>query len=147
MRYGNSGTFTQNASHSPDFLLGYAFTIPQAFTLTAFGVNVLTAPSGGQGKFALYSDAGGTPGTLLASTQAVVIGAGRQEFPASASTQLSAGTYWLMTNFNVTTAVAHGTASATPRYRSLSFSSALPTSFGTASSYSDTQINTWVVGF
>jgi hypothetical protein len=147
VRYGNSGTFTTASSHTAGYLLGYSFSVPTAFTLTSFGINISSVPAGGQGRFALYSNSSGAPGTLLASTPLVTLSAGRQEYTASASVPLTAGTYWLMSNFSLDTSVFHSSTSVTSDYRALTTSMALPTTFGTPQTFTATEINTWVVGF
>ncbi|MFT3712203.1 MAG: hypothetical protein QM817_31550 [Archangium sp.] len=147
VRYGNSGTFSSANTHQGPYLLGHTITVPATFTLTHFGINLSSAPSGATARYALYTNSAGAPGTLVASTATVTSTAGRTEIPATAQTTVTAGTYWLMSNFSTDTSVFHGTNTATTAYRSLTITTALPTTFGTATTYSGTEINAWVVGF
>lgn len=146
--YGNAGNFTDVSSHGGDFLLGYAITIPSTFVLTGFGVFVDSNPSMSQGRFALYDDTGTGPGMLVASTNQVsLISSGRQEVPAVSNPTLVAGKYWLVANFNQATPIRHSENPVSIQYRALNFSQPLPTVFGTTTTYTGTEINTWVVGF
>ena len=85
---------------------------------------------------ALYTDNDGVPDSLFASSAiTTVTGSGVLELDVT-DQSLPAGTYWIMAVYSSTASISFTTStSATVKYRALNFGSSLPTSFGSASSY------------
>jgi len=80
-------------------------TISQSVTVTALGV-VGQAATGAQGTLALYENAGGVPGSLVAQTgTTTVIAAGPNEIATTAQVPITAGTYWIGAEYNATAAI------------------------------------------
>jgi hypothetical protein len=64
-------------------------------TVTALGVVGNQPNAGLQGFLALYTDMGGTPGTLTAVTNTFSVQTGAQEVPVVAPIALPPATYWI----------------------------------------------------
>jgi len=124
--------------------LGSKLVVPQASTLDAFALIAVT--SGYQVQMALYTDSSGEPGSLFASS-AVTTVPGSGVFKLDVADQpLPAGTYWIMAVYSSTASISKSTStSATVKYRSLSFGSSLPTSFGSASTYTGQEFNYYLI--
>ena len=94
-------------------------------------------------KCAIYSDSGGYPSTLIATTQvvSVVMDTGWVTFPFSSSVILQAGPYWLsfIADSSSASSVAFtydlGDSSQSARADSADFSSEFTSSFGTVLAY------------
>lgn len=125
------GQFVQLDGSMPvagDFLIGSAISVSRPGSLLAFGIIAPPTPAGHQIQMALYADAGGNPGALVASTPATTLTGGRQEVTVS-PTSLTSGRYWLMWLYNTVTDVY--VPSPTPgydtsKYVNLTFGSPLP---------------------
>jgi hypothetical protein len=103
VRYGYTSAFSGGSSSTSGFgvnyLLGEVISIPSAMTLTALGSVVYTA--GTHMILALYTNSGGAPGSLLASTASTTMVAGVMELPV-ANVTLAAGSYWIMGEYDGT---------------------------------------------
>lgn len=82
------------AGWGPDSLRGFAITVPRKTTVYAFGTRGVS--TAGNFQMALYTDSAGAPSALVAHSSGAPLLAGDQEVPATAPTQLVAGTYWVM---------------------------------------------------
>ena len=144
MYIGNDTEFSSSSSHAANYLLGSKITVPTATTLDTFGV--IFKSGSADYKMALYTDSSGNPGTLVAQTGTLTYsGSGRVE-PDIADVALPAGDYWIMAIFNTTASLGISYASGTTvKYRGLSFSSPLPTTFGSPTTYSGQEVNDYIV--
>ena len=78
--YGNYNDLGGNSNHSPNFLLGSKYTATQPVTLLSAGVIFRT--SGYMWNIGLYTNSGGLPDQLVATTGAFAVTAmGRVETP------------------------------------------------------------------
>ncbi len=120
--------------------------MPSDLTLLQFGV---ISRGAGQGmQMALYTNAGSAPGTLVAQTAATTMFVGNMELnPTAGPVFLTAGTYWIMAIYNATAQFGFTTAAGTNvvAYRSWTFGSALPTTFGTPTTYTGQSFNYYLV--
>jgi len=139
---GNPIEFPSSGSHSPNFLLGSPLSVTTTTTLTHLAV--IGKAAGPQFQLALYTDVAGNPGTLIASTPAQALAVGVQEI-AVTPTALPAGTYWFMGIYQSTAGIGLAlTASAVVKYISLSFGSALPTTFPPPTTYTGQEFNYYI---
>jgi hypothetical protein len=99
-------------------------------------------------KIGLYTDAGGTPGTLLTSAEGSVAGAGAQEIPVPQKTVFP-GTYWIATNFAAATYI-HADPATLVTYKyvsSFGYANPLPSSFPAPSTTTYRVMNYYLKGF
>ena len=143
--YGNYTDLPQSSSHSANYLLGSAISVDQPVTLSAAGIIFRT--SGYDANVGLYSDVGGHPSQLLATTGSFLVGTtGRVETAFLSTPTLGPGTYWFMADFDAFASVGYNQPTgALVDYRSLTFTSTLPTTFGTATEYSGQSFNYYLV--
>jgi hypothetical protein len=109
-------------------MLGYFVHTPNnAVTLYKFGIIVGASPA--KVRFGLYRDNGSAlPGTLVASTGAVTLVAGRNEVAATPVTLAANTNYYILAVFESATNVGHDTgASTTWHYKSMIFANPFPT--------------------
>lgn len=142
-RYGFFNEFAQISGHDSNFLLGSRITVPAASTLTH--LCLIAKGAGPQVKIGLYTDVGGEPGQLIASTLATTLVAGRLEIPV-AETALAAGDYWFMAVYNTTASIGFNTANAAAvvKYTAHSFATPLPATFPTPMTYSGQEFNYYI---
>jgi hypothetical protein len=141
--YGNATPYGEMSSHAPSFLLGskLALAVPAQLTHLA----VITHDAGPMVQLALYTDAGNTPGALMASTAATTMVLGTMELPV-AQTALPAGDYWIMGNYSASTSIGidFSDANALVAYVTLSFGAALPDPFGAPQTYTGQKFNYYI---
>ena len=141
---GFAGSTTQGASSinvGANTLFGMPFTTVAPIVLASMNFYV-TAPltAGTQGRVAIFADAGGSPGALVASTEAQTVVIGRNE--AVMSLGLPAGAYWLMVVFDNTTYLSYNAVAATNKFVSHTFGNAMPNPFpGTHSTIAGAQFS------
>jgi hypothetical protein len=126
-RYGYPSITTEGTASSfgRDYLLGEQIYIGTSIIVTKLAVNALA--SGPYVVMALYSDYGGAPSALLASTPSTTMVAGSNEIPVLVPASIPAGYYWIMAVYSADADVACDTATdSTYRYISLPFGTALP---------------------
>ncbi len=87
----NGENWTQN------YLKGNTFTITSGGNLTGLGYNGLVATGFGY-RMAIYTDASGNPGTLVAYTNTVTVTTGTIVIPVVTPTVIPAGIYWIVSN-------------------------------------------------
>jgi hypothetical protein len=133
-----------------DLLIATRIQISCRSDLLRLGARFMTAD--GSVRFALYTDAAGVPGNVVAGTDAVPVSVGTTEAEAS-STVLDEGFYWVVSNLSSATAAPLQDSSASvpansSRYANYAFSTAVwaPVSFP-ASSGLATLFNQYVVVF
>jgi len=92
-------SYTLNAGWTNGAWLAQTYSLASTATLTGFGLNS-AAGSGVAFRMAMYTDASGTPGTLVsASNQSTMaLGPNIQSIPAY--TVIPAGNYWLVAIYN-----------------------------------------------
>lgn len=101
VRYGFPSPLTNTATNfNPGFLFGEEITVSEPITVIKLGANLLTS-SGGSAIFALYTNSGGLPSTLVVNTVSAPVVAGLNEIP-TAPTPIEAGTYWIMAEYSAT---------------------------------------------
>jgi len=145
IHYGNDSVFSTSGSFGANYLLGEVITVTDQFNLTSAG-SIFRATSG-TFKAGIYSNISGSPGTLLAQTDVYTItAAGNVEIPVLSSVTLDPGDYWFMGIYSSNTNNWYSTTGGTVKYKSLSFSSDLPSDFGTALSYSGQDFNYYLGG-
>lgn len=145
-RLGHPTPLGESSTHAPDFLLGEQLVVPTNLTLRQFGVLAISA--GPLMKLALYTNAGGAPGTLVAQTAATAMVTGAMELaPTAGPVALPAGTYWFVGVYATGASIGYTTAAGTNvvQYRALPFGSALPSPFGAPLTYTGQSFNYYLV--
>ena len=132
-------------SYAANYLLGYPITVSSSFTLEEFAL--IAKGTSANVMMALYDDTGtgGGPGALVASTAASTLALGDNRFSTTATT-IAPGTYYLAAVYNNSAQISYGVGTSTGYYRVLTFGS-LPATFGTASAYTSTVANYYLVGY
>ena len=137
-------------THGVGYLLGEQVTLSSAITLTAFGIRLdASDPGTGSVQFALYSDSGGTPSSLVAEAAGASVVPGDNEISVDGgSVSLAAGTYWLMkaSDQNIFL-VEEASSSATVYYKVFTYGGSLSSTWSGGSSYTDGIFATWLVGY
>ena len=146
---GNDVEFADSSNHSPDYLLGPAIVVPSDMTLTALALIGKAATA--NVRMALYSDSGGAPDALIVETASTPVPVGVLEIPVT-PTALPAGTYWIMAVYDTSASIGilstpHKKGKGLSLYQSMSFSSAMPDPFGTASLNLNQVFNYYIVGY
>lgn len=119
---------------------GGRINLGQAGELRSIGLET-TVGMTTMGKFGLYTDSSGRPGTVIADlSQAQAVQSGKNVFPVPA-TMVPAGDYWLVAIFDRNTPVASATnASATYGYIAGSFSDPMPATMPSWGTTTNTQL-------
>jgi hypothetical protein len=143
VNYGNDQEFTENSSHGANYLLGSLINVPVASTLTHLAV--ITKGNAANMKLALYTSAGGDPGTLVAQTPSTAMTTGTMEL-AVTNVALPAGDYWFMGVYSTSASIGYDTSqsAAVVKYVSHSFSSALPSTFPAPQTYTGQRFNYYI---
>ncbi len=137
MQLGTSNTFSAN------YLLGHRVTVTAAGTIATFGL--FNQSTTGRAQMALYTDASGRPGTLVAQTAAFTVTGGRQEIAATPLAPLAAGTYWLMAVYERDHAgYAMRPSTNSTAYVSFTFGRTPPSTFPTPTFYTGDTINYYI---
>jgi hypothetical protein len=141
--FGNVVEFPEASAHSAGYLLGDPLVLPRAGMLTH--LCVIAKDAGPHVMLALYADAGGDPGTLVASTAAMPMTAGAMEVPI-APAPVAPGTYWMMGVYDADASIGidESDPNAPVRYAPEAFGSSLPNPFGSALEYSGQRFNYYV---
>jgi hypothetical protein len=141
--FGNDVEFPEASAHSADFLLGSDVMLPQTAMLTH--LCVIAKSAGPNVELALYADANGAPGELVAATAPTSMSVGRMEIPV-APTALPPGKYWMMGVYDSDASIGidESDPSMPDRYTSQPFASALPDPFGPANEYSGQRFNYYI---
>lgn len=144
-RVGNHDPLGTPSGHGADFLLGAPILVPDAVTVQGFGVQMMaTGPSG---HFALYTDVGGAPGTLVAETADVTpSSAGANEFAATSAVAIPSGRYWLMGVWNTLTSIGYTEdTDAVVHYIPHAYGTPLPPVFPAPTTYTGQDFNYWLI--
>jgi hypothetical protein len=96
---------------------------------------------------ALYTNVGGAPSALVASTSVATIVAGNNRLSVTPSVAIAAGTYWIVAEYNAVASICtDSSTSNTLDFVSASFD-ALPSTFGTPKSAMGTaDLDYYVIG-
>ncbi|MCX6879153.1 MAG: choice-of-anchor D domain-containing protein, partial [Verrucomicrobia bacterium] len=139
--YGNYTPLPLNSSHAENYLLGSLVNIAADGELEFFGLDARA--TGPNANFGLYTDLGGNPDTLVATTGVFNLDVvGYIEKPPTAPVTLTAGNYWIMGVFNTVASIGYSnTVPDVVKYRSLTFTSSLPGSFGATTSFTGQKFN------
>ncbi len=140
--YGYTTDFITSGVYTQNYLLGIAIDIAEESTVTHFGI--ISAGPGPNVRFALYSDGGGKPGTLVIGSSPAFLQGGMQEVEVPA-TKVQAGTYWVMALYDSTALIGSDQAEDEKvYYRALNFGDPYPAAFGAGLSYEGSRSNYWV---
>jgi hypothetical protein len=143
-RFGDTDDYNETSIIQPNHLLGQLINVPRASTLTHWGI--ITRKGGGQVRFALYTDDGGSPGTLVTGSLVQPLELGVQEIVTGAPKAIAPGNYWLMANFDSVTEVAGDEDSGDQdiiKYKETSYLGN-PGTFGEALQYTGQRLNYWI---
>ena len=136
-------TYTTPSSFGKDYLLGTNYSLITTGTLTALGYK--GNGTGSAMQMAIYTDAAGLVGTLVAVTATTTNGTGVINIPVITPTVIPAGKYWVMAIYqlNSLNEVCYTTsATNTVSYIALPFGSAPPTS-ASWTTYTGQDFNYW----
>ena len=126
-RLGEFTAFTDNAGLqiAAGTLAGQTVTTDTATVLMRLGV--IPQTGGYNGRLALYTNSGGAPAALVASTSLTQIPGPPQEIRVVTPTALAQDTYWIMANFDAAAPIKRSAATNTTiRFITLATSQALP---------------------
>jgi hypothetical protein len=141
--YGYDTPFTDGQTGLGDLMVAQQLTIPVDGFVTHLGL--IGVADGTSAKLALYSDSGGAPDALLASTPATLVVEGAMELPVPA-TGVVAGTYWLAVIYSGGTIIpVDFNSTVLQKYKAQSFASPFPDPYdGPPSSASSNPYNLYV---
>jgi hypothetical protein len=144
---GNREDFGGSSTFGLNYLLGWRIHVPATSTLRRFGLISRTA--GVHGKYALYGDVGGVPGTLVTQIPSQTLVVGVNEF-GTPPTTLAAGYYWFMGVYDGQPNIAAHTMSGTgveTKYITHTFANAIPLDFPPMHTtyVASLAVNWWVV--
>ncbi|MFZ5441422.1 MAG: InlB B-repeat-containing protein, partial [Myxococcota bacterium] len=142
---GNYTPLPNNSSHSANYLLGNRITVPSTVSLSKFGV--IGRAAGPSVIMALYTDAGGAPGSLVARTASTPLIVGNLELSPLSATTLVAGTYWIMAEYSSSASIGTDSSVSTNfiSYVSHTFGTTLPNPFGAPQTYDGSTFNYYLV--
>ena len=130
-----------------DHLLGEPINITSAITVSKLAVNVVHVGTDKHVVMALYQDASGVPGGLVAWTPATTLVEGRNEIPVNTPVAIAAGTYWLMAVYDTTPQIATDTALDNRIvYILFTFSADVPSAFPGGYGYWQQHLGYYVIG-
>ncbi len=143
MTYGQATQLPTSNSFGGNYLLGHRVTVTAAGTIATFGI--FNQSTVGRGMMALYTDASGRPGTLVARTEAFAITGGRQEIAAMPTAPIAAGSYWLMAVYDRdNTGYSDRSSSNSIAYIVFTFGTTPPTTFPTPMTYTSGTFNYYI---
>jgi len=123
--YGNYDDLGDDSNHRPDTLLGEVITIGQTVELLSAGVIFRT--SGFNVKIGIYSDTGGQPDQLIATTGPIAVtGTGRTEITLLTNPVVGPGDYWFMAVYDDWASVGFAITSGEVSWLDWDYAWALP---------------------
>jgi hypothetical protein len=143
--YGNYNSLGSVSNIATGYLFAVPVTLPSGglrqLGFLADSTNTATL------RMALYTDSGGAPGTLLASTTDFVGATGRAELAPTTNPAVSAGNYWIAwMNTGANARVSYSaTGGAGVVYRPWTYATGFPATFGTTS-FAPSQRNAFYAG-
>jgi hypothetical protein len=142
---GNHDPLDLPSNHARNYILGTAVDVPDDVTVRGFGVQMRAV--GPRGRFALYTNVGGAPGSLVAQTTDVTPASlGGNEFAATAPVAIPRGRYWLMGVWETDASLGYTESTdAVVQYTAHTLGTALPTSFPAPSTYTGQDFNYWLI--
>ena len=142
--------FSGSVTVAAGTVIAFKISVPVTTTLDSFGVYI----PGGTGDFrmALYADAAGAPGNLVAAMpqrQSIAAGANIGNLiPDSADPTIQVGTYWVALRIAQSTALSQSTTTAgNDCFTSVTIANldaAWPSPFGTHQCATDNAVNFWI---
>jgi len=147
------GVSASGATEAHDAATIYAqeVTLAADITVTGFGIAVDTLASGGtNGIIGLYSDSGSGPGSLLVSSDLEALSTGDNDLDSTSWTAVTAGTYWIVVNYDAsddTTVTADSATTATIYTEADGGSSSLPASWTGTDTSTEALYAWWLVGY
>lgn len=143
-QFGDPDDYNSTVYVPQDYLLGQKVQVDRLSIVTHIGV--ITRKGGTKGRFSLYTDDNGSPGTYVAGTFYVDIKLGGQKIPVTIEKGLQPGNYWLVARYNAMTEVAGNPAAGTGaviKYKYQTVDGA-PGTFGAAEEYTGERLNYWL---
>jgi hypothetical protein len=138
--FNPAGTSTTGSG----YLFGQQFTTASPSTVVRLGF--ITGASAKTAQLALYSDVGGNPDALVASTAVFSVVNGVNEVAVTSPAALPAGAYWIMTVFSDATLILESTGSnSTIKDVAFSIGTPLPTTFPSATTATVETYNLYAV--
>jgi len=138
-------------AHDAATIYAQEVTLADDITVTGFGIEIDSLASGGtDGIIGLYSDTGSGPGSLLVSSDLETLAAGDNELDSTSWTAVTAGTYWIVVNYDATddtSVVADSSSTATIYTESDAGSSSLPASWSGTTTSTEALYAWWLVGY
>jgi hypothetical protein len=143
MQFGGSVTVAAGT------VIAFKISVPVTTTLDSFGVYI----PGGTGDFrmALYADAAGAPGSLVAAMpqrQSIAAGANIGNLvPDSSDPTIQVGTYWVALRIAQSTALSQGTTAGNDCFTTVTIANldaAWPNPFGNHQCATDNAVNFWI---
>lgn len=118
-----------------NYMEGAPYMLATSGTLQSLSVYVGATPAGAHLRLALYTDAAGSPGTVVAQTGEAIASAGWNNLPLSGGPVLAPGTYWILAQTDNVGTVWRYQSSATMlvwhQFSYGSFPAAAPTGWST----------------
>ncbi|MDP2308678.1 MAG: hypothetical protein Q8P18_21835, partial [Pseudomonadota bacterium] len=148
---GNTTDYPSTGNNATNYLFAQSVTISSAVQLYEMGQQYDIVGTGTEVKFALYTNSAGAPGTLVAYTAAgTPTSTGTFEIEiVGAPVSVAAGTYWMVWSHGTangrTSYASSGYATNVTYYKARSFTTAFPSSFGSASSLTGQAYNLYAV--
>lgn len=143
--YGNDVDFVSSSFHSANYLLGSKISVPSDILL--LDVGIIFKSRGYSANVGIYSDVGGHPNQLLATTDPFAVNStGVVETPVTTPVILPAGDYWFQAVYSADARVGYlrdGVSQVD--YVSHNFSNPLPAS-ASWTTYNYEQFNYYLVG-
>lgn len=142
---GRAGDTGEGAVLMPHTLLSQRLHLAEGLRATHVGFFGFDA--GGQLRAAVYADAGGVPGVLLAETAAAALDPGAESLALLAPVDLPAGDLHLAVQVDQLARLGQSSGEAAPtQVRALAFSDPLPSPFDAESSFSGPALTLNLIG-
>lgn len=134
------------SSFGANFLLGEAVTISSKIELTS--ISIIDSIPAGNIKIALYTNASGSPGTLVVQSSGAVSSSGTLTY-AAPQTQVQPGTYWIMATYDASPSnFVDASGTNTIVYVADTFANALPSTYPAShTTYTANHFNYYVSGY
>lgn len=138
--FGNNAAGTSNDQQS-GYLAASSYTLSSPATVHSLETYLTSATVDGVGILGIYSDNGGTPGTLLVQSDSQAVSAGWNVFSVK-PTYLPAGNYWLGNSFGGTAVdMAYTSGASTSDFESYPFNGVFPKTFTPTGNHPNTNFS------
>lgn len=140
-KYGFVAPFATDSPWSPSYWIAQAVTVTKNGSLVGLGMYSTT--NNVAVKMAIYTNNANAPANLFLYCGASTLNAGAVEIACN-PTNITAGIYWVVANFQAVANEVMSGISATTYYQSFAYASAPPNTF-TPTVYSQNQFNYWAI--